>query len=77
MDVIVVCSIFILSIVRLPAYSEEGPKVAGVSRKTVTFCFKDSHRGKVPSNETPALTKRRNMGIWVVSTLNQLFVRGS
>ena len=31
---------------------------------------------KAPSNETPALTKGRNMGIWVVGTSNQLFIRG-
>ena len=39
------------------------------------FWLKDTHRGKVPSNKTPALTKSRNMGIWVVGTPNQLFIR--
>ena len=29
------------------------------------------------SNETPALTKSRNMGIWVVGTTNRVFIRGS
>ena len=32
---------------------------------------------KKPSNETPALTKSTNMGIWVAGTTNQLFIRGS
>ena len=39
--------------------------------------FKDTHREKAPSNETPVLTKSKNMGIWVVGTTNQLFMRGS
>ena len=39
--------------------------------------FKDTHREKAPSNKTPALTKSTDMGIWVVGTTNQLFVRGS
>ena len=32
---------------------------------------------KAASNKTPALTKSENMGIWVVGTSNQLFIRGS
>ena len=28
--------------------------------------FKDTHREKAAWNETPALTKNTNMGIWVV-----------
>ena len=32
---------------------------------------------KAPSNKIPALTKSRNMDICVVSTSNQLFIRGS
>ena len=39
--------------------------------------FKDTHRGKAPSNKTPALTKSINMGICVVGTTNQLFIRVS
>ena len=39
--------------------------------------LKNTHREKAPSNETPALTKSTNMGIWVVGTTNQLFIRGS
>ena len=31
---------------------------------------------KAPSNKTTALTKSTNMGIWVVRTSNQLFIRG-
>ena len=38
---------------------------------------KDTHREKAPSNKTLALTKSRNMDIWVVGTSNQLFIRGS
>ena len=37
----------------------------------------DTHRVKALSNKTPALRKSTNMGIWVVGTLNQLFIRGS
>ena len=33
--------------------------------------FKDTHREKAPSNKTPALTKNRNMVIWVVATSKQ------
>ena len=29
--------------------------------------------GKTPSNKTQALSKNRNMNIWVIDTLNQLF----
>ena len=39
--------------------------------------IKDTHRVKVPSNKTPALTKSMNMSICVVGTSNQLFRRGS
>ena len=42
---------------------------------TVIAVFKDTRRAKEPSNETPALTKSTNMGIWC--TTNQLFIRGS
>ena len=41
------------------------------------FFLKDTHWEKAPSNKTPALTKRRNMGICVVGTSNHLFIRGS
>ena len=37
----------------------------------------DTYREKAPLNETPALTKSTNMGIWIVGTTNQLFIRGS
>ena len=43
----------------------------------VTKLLKDTHIEMAPSNETPAFTKRTNMGIWVVGTSNQLFIRGS
>ena len=39
--------------------------------------FKDTHREKAPSTKTPALTKSSDMGIWVVGTSTQLFIRGS
>ena len=38
---------------------------------------KDTHRGKTPSNKTPALKESTNMNIWVVDTSNQPFVKGS
>ena len=41
------------------------------------YVIKDTHREKVPSNKSPALTKSTNMGICVVGTSNQLSVRGS
>ena len=31
------------------------------------FILKDTHREKAPSNETPVLTKSRNIGTWVVA----------
>ena len=39
--------------------------------------LKETQRGKVPSNKTPALTKSMNMNIWVVDISNLLFIRGS
>ena len=39
--------------------------------------LKDTHREKAKSNKTPALTKSRTMGIWVVGASNQLFTKGS
>ena len=39
--------------------------------------LKDTHRDKTPSYKTPVLRKSRNMGVWAVGTLNQLFMRGS
>ena len=41
------------------------------------WSLKDTYREKAPSNKTPALTKSRNMVIWVVVTSNQLSIRGS
>ena len=35
---------------------------------------KDTHRKKAPSNKTPALTKSRNLGIWVAGASNQVFI---
>ena len=39
--------------------------------------LRDTHKGKPPSNKTPALTKSMNMDIWIAGTLNQLFIKGS
>ena len=39
--------------------------------------LKDTHKEKAPSNKTSALTRSINMDIWVLDTLNQLFLRGS
>ena len=39
--------------------------------------LKDIHGEKAPSNKTPALINSENMEIWVIGTLNQLFIRGS
>ena len=41
------------------------------------YSFKDTHREKAPSNQTPASSKCTNIGIWVVDTSNQLFIKGS
>ena len=38
--------------------------------------FKDTHREKAPSNKTPTLSKSMNMGIELVGTSNELFIRG-
>ena len=43
----------------------------------MTFFIKNAHREKAPSNKTPTLRKSTNMGVWVVGTLNQSFIRGS
>ena len=39
--------------------------------------FKDIYREKAPSNKTAVFTKSTNMGIWVIGTSNQAFIRGS
>ena len=39
--------------------------------------LKDTHKEKTPLNKTYSLTKSMNMEIWLVGTLNQLFIRGS
>ena len=48
-----------------------------IRNQAETSKVKGTLRAKAPSNETPALTKSRNMGIWVVDASNQLFIRGS
>ena len=47
--------------------------VYGFSNDTL----KGTHRENTPSNKTPALTESMYMGIWVVGTSNQLFLRSS
>ena len=44
---------------------------------SISSQFKDTHKEKAPSNKTPALRKSKNMSVWDVGTLNQLFIRGS
>ena len=39
--------------------------------------YKDTHREKEPSNKTPALRKKTNMGVWALGILNQLCIRGT
>ena len=41
------------------------------------FNVKDNDSEKAPSNKTLAVTESMNMAIWVVGTLNQLFIRDS
>ena len=50
--------------------------------RVLNFCppllviLKDTHREKAPPDKPLALTKSTNMGIWVVGTSDQLFIRG-
>ena len=37
----------------------------------------DNHRENALTNKTQVLMKSMNMAIWVIGTLNQLFIRGS
>ena len=39
--------------------------------------FRDTHREKEPSNKTTALTKSKNMGIWVVGTSKSTLYKSS
>ena len=39
--------------------------------------LRDTHRENALMNKTQKLTKSMTMDIWVISTLNQLFIRGS
>ena len=41
-----------------------------------THCLvKDTHKEKAISNKTLPLTKSTNVGIWVIGTSNQFFIR--
>ena len=42
----------------------------------LSHIFKDTHREEALSSKTPALAKSMIMGIWVIFTSNQLFIRG-
>ena len=39
--------------------------------------LKDAHRENSPTNKTTAFTKSMITEIWVIGTLNQLYIRGS
>ena len=39
--------------------------------------LKDTQRKNAPQNKTQTLKQKMNMDIWVVSTLNQLFIKDS
>ena len=43
----------------------------------VPISLKDTHRENTLTNKTLALSKSMNMDIWVIGTLNQLFIGGS
>ena len=52
--------------------------IADLPTPFVNWCLlKDTHRKKPPKNKVPALSKGMNIDIWLVSTSNQLFMRGS
>ena len=48
-----------------------------IKNQAETSKVKDTLRAKAPSNETPALTENRNMGISIVDASNHRFIRGS
>ena len=52
-------------------------RIEFVSNGCSRISSKDTHREKAPSNKTPVLSESMNMNIWVVGTLNQLFIKGS
>ena len=43
----------------------------------VPISLNDTHRENTLTNKTLALSKSMNMDIWVIGTLNQLFIGGS
>ena len=51
--------------------------LVAICKSKVTLTLKDTYREKAPSNKTSALSKTMNMDIWVISTSNQLSIRGS
>ena len=62
----------------LAKYAKYGNKQ--ISKQTIRnkfACIKDTLREKVPSSKTLTPTKSKSMGLWVIGTSNQLFVRGS
>ena len=51
--------------------------ISAVSQLSLlSHIFKDTHREEALSSKTPALAKSMIMGIWVIGTSNQLFIRG-
>ena len=52
--------------------------VCGIFHIRYWFVFiKDTNKEKAPTGKTQVSTKSINMDIWVIGTLNQLFIRGS
>ena len=66
---------FILHIIKLLKSGSHLPKKL-VLFASMKVLFKDTHR-YTPSNKTQAVTKIMDMDIWVMGTLNQLFIRSS
>ena len=71
-------------IIKAPAEEFEGEFecLEGNKKKYIIFLasiekeIKYTHREKVPSNKSPALTKSVSMDNWVASTSNKVFIRG-
>ena len=57
-------------------YKYKRPPLPVVDCTFYKSTIEDTHREKAASNKSPALTKSRNMSIWVVGTSDQIFIRG-
>ena len=60
-----------------PAWCKHKCFISITLKLKFNITIKDTHRENTPSNKTQAPAKSINMGIWVIGTLNQLFMRGS